>query len=43
MNFQVLFGGKDSSGLCNDTHMIDIKKQSIVRLKTKNDPIKRNR
>jgi len=38
-----MFGGKGTQGLCNDTHMIDIKKKSIVRLKTKNDPIKRNR
>eukprot|EP01080_Neovahlkampfia_damariscottae_P005247 gene5247-8858_t len=42
-DMMIMFGGKSSNGLCNDTHMVDIKKKSIVRLKTRNDPQKRNR
>jgi N-acetylneuraminic acid mutarotase len=41
--YMMIFGGKDQEGLQNDTFLLDIEKQTISKLKTKNNPMKRNR
>eukprot|EP01080_Neovahlkampfia_damariscottae_P006255 gene6255-10263_t len=42
-NYMMIFGGKDKEGLQNDTFVINFDKSSISKLKTKNNPTKRNR
>jgi N-acetylneuraminic acid mutarotase len=39
----MIFGGKDSSGLQNDTFLLNLQNKTISKLKTKNDPVKRKR
>jgi hypothetical protein len=37
----MIFGGKDLSGLQNDTFLLNLQNKTISKLKTKNDPVKR--
>jgi N-acetylneuraminic acid mutarotase len=39
----MIFGGKDAISLQNDTFLVNIQNPGVVKLKTKNDPIKRTR